>query len=98
MEFDAVDDLFNQIDTNGPLLTGFFQTVKDFKTIENLSPPILLHDQGKSILCPLARRKSFMAAETLPSPPNGVFLLTQTGIDHFTLGMIAERTFHFTRP
>ena len=38
-----------------------------------------------------------MAAETFPPPPNGILILSQTGIDHFALGMITERTFHFVR-
>jgi hypothetical protein len=98
MQLDAVDDFLDQIDTNGPLLAGFFQAVKDFKAIESFSPPILLHDQWKGILCPLTGSKSLMAAETLPPSPNGVLILSQSGIDHFTLGMITKRTFHKASP
>jgi hypothetical protein len=98
MELDTIDDLFNHVDTNGSLLTGFFQTVEDLKAIKNFSPPVFLHDQRKGILCPLAGGKSFMAAETFPSPPNSVFILSQSGINYFTFGMITERTFHKASP
>jgi hypothetical protein len=98
MEFEAINDLFNHVDTDGPLLAGFFQSVEDFKAIKRLSSPVLLHDQWKGILCPLAGGKSFMAAETFPSPPNGVFIFSQAGIDHFTLRMITKRAFHRALP
>jgi hypothetical protein len=75
MELDAVDNFFNQIDTNGPFLAGFFQSVKDFQAIEDFSPPVLFHNQWKGILCPLARCKSLAAPETLSSPADGVFIL-----------------------
>jgi hypothetical protein len=97
MELDPTDDLFNHVDADRPLLASFLQPVEDFKAIERLSPPILLHDQWKSILCPLAGGKSFMAAETFPSASDGIFILSQSGIDDFTLGMITKRTFHFFR-
>ncbi len=97
MELDAIDDFLDQIDTNGPLLTGFFQAIEDLKAIKSFSPTVFLHDQWKGILCPLAGGKSLMAAETFPPPPNRILILSQTGIDHFTLGMITERTFHFIR-
>jgi len=95
MEFNAIDDFLDQIDTDGSFLTGFLQAIEDLKPIKSFSPPVFLHDQWKGILCPLAGGKSLMAAETFPPPPNGILILSQTGIYHFTLGMIAKRTFHF---
>jgi hypothetical protein len=94
MELDAINDLFNHIDTDRPLLTSFFQAIEDFEAIERLPSGILLHDQGESILCPLARGKSFMATEAFPPTPNGIFILSQAGINDFTLGLATERTFH----
>jgi hypothetical protein len=94
MELDAVDDLLDQVDTDRPFLTCLFQAVEYFKTVESFSPPIFLHHQRKGILCSLARRKSFMAPEAFSPSSNGILILSQTGIDHFTFGMITERAFH----
>jgi hypothetical protein len=98
VEFDAVNNLLDQIDTDGPFLAGFFQAIENFKTVENFSPSVFLHDRWKGILCPLAGGKSFMTAEAFPPPPNGILILSQTGIDYLTLGMITERTFHRASP
>jgi hypothetical protein len=97
MELDAIHDLFNHVDTDRPLLTGSFQAIEDFKSIEWLSSAILLHDQWKGILCPLAGSESFMASKAFSSAPNSIFILSQPGIDDFALGMTTERTFHFIR-
>jgi hypothetical protein len=97
MEFDAIDNLFNHVNTDGPLLAGLFQAVKDLKAIKRFSSVIPLHDQWKGILCPLAGGKSFMAAETFPSSSNAVFIFSQSGINHFTLEMITKRAFHMIR-
>jgi hypothetical protein len=98
MELDAINDLFNHIDTDRPLLASFFQTIEDFKPIERFSSPIFLHDQWKGILCPLGGSKSLMAAKAFPSTPDGIFILSQSGIDDFTLGMTTEGTFHRASP
>jgi len=95
MELEAVHNLLKFINTNRPFLTGSLEAIEDFEAIERFSPPVLLHHQGKGILSPFACGKSFMAAETLSPPPNRIFFLSQSGIDHLTLGMIAEWTFHF---
>ncbi len=94
MEFDAVDDFLQNVDTDRPLLTGFLQAVEDFEAIERFSPPVFLHHQWKGILRPLTGRKPFMAAEAFPPPSNRVLLLSEAGIDDFTLRMVTERTFH----
>jgi hypothetical protein len=98
MEFDAIKDLFNHVDTDRPLLTRSFQAIEDFQAIERFSSTIFLHDQWKGILGPLAGSKSFMAAKAFPSTPNGVFIFSQPGIDDFTLGMATEGTFHRASP
>src|SRR4030042_1569738 len=97
MEFDAIDNLFNHVNTDGPLLAGLFQAVEDLKAIKRFSSAIPLHDQWKGILCPLAGGKSFMAAETFPPSSDAVFIFSQPGIDHFTLEVIAKRAFPFIR-
>src|SRR5512136_220210 len=94
MKLHAVDDLLKLIDADRPLLAGLFQAIQDLEAIERLSPPVLLHDQRKGILRSLTGRKSFMTAETLPSPPNRIFLFSQSGIDHFAFGMAAKGTLH----
>jgi len=94
MELDAIDDFLDQVNTDRPLLTGFFQAIENLKSIKNFSPPVFLHHQRKGILCPLAGGESLMAAETLPPSPDGILILSQTGIHHFTLRMITKRTFH----
>jgi len=97
MELDAINNLFNHVDADRPLLTGSFQAIKDFEAVERLSSGILLHNQREGVLCPLARSKSFMATKTFPSTANGVFILSQAGIDNFTLGMATKGTFHWVR-
>jgi hypothetical protein len=94
MELDAIDNLFNHIDTDRSLLASSFQTIEDFQAIERLPSGILLHNQWEGILCPFARSKSFMAAKAFPSTPNGVFILSQAGIDNLALEMTTEGTFH----
>ena len=94
MELDAVNNLFNHVDADRPLLTGPFQAIKDFEAIEWLSSGILLDNQREGVLCPFARSKSFMATKTFPSTPNGVFILSQAGIDDFTLRVATKGAFH----
>ena len=94
MQLDAVHDLFDHVDADRPLLTGSSQAIENLETVEGLSSSILLHNQGEGVLCPLARGKPFMAAEALPSTPNGVLVLSQAGVDDFTLGMATKGTFH----
>ena len=97
MEFDAIDNLFDHVNTDWPLFAGLFQAVEDFKAVERFSPAVPLHDQRKGILRPLAGGKSFMAAEAFPSPSNGVFVFSQPGIDHLTFEMTAKRALHLIR-
>ena len=94
MELDAVYDLLNQVDADRPLLAGPLETIEDLNAIESLSSPILLDDQRQGILCPLAGRKSLLATQTFPPPADRLFILAKAGIDHFTLRVTAERTFH----
>jgi hypothetical protein len=94
MGLNTVDDLFKEVDTNRPLFTGFFQAVENFEAIENLSSPVFFNHERKGILCPLACGKSFMTTQTFSPPANGLLILAETGINHFTLWMIAERAFH----
>jgi hypothetical protein len=94
MELDAINNLFNHVDTDRSLLARSFQTVEDFQAVERFPSGILLHNQWEGILCPFARSKSFMAAKAFPSTPNGVFIFSQAGIDDLTLEMTTERTFH----
>jgi hypothetical protein len=62
MEFDAIDNFFDQIDTDRPFFTGFFQAIEDFKAIERLPSPVLLHHQWEGIFGSLAGGKSLMTA------------------------------------
>ena len=94
MEFDAIHDFFDHVDADRPLLAGLLQAVEDFKAIEGFSSSVFFDDQWEGILCPLAGRESFMAAETLSPSSDGVFIFSQSRINHFTLGMATERTFH----
>ncbi len=97
MELDAIHDLFNHVDADGPLLTCSLQAIEDFEAVEWLSSRVFLDDQWERILCPFACRKSFTATETFPSAPNGLFILSQTGIDDFALGMATKGAFHSVR-
>ena len=97
MEFDAINDLFNQIDTDRPFLASFLQAIEDLDAVESLPSPILFHDQRKGILCSFARGKSFMATEAFPPSPDRIFILSQPGIDDFALGMTTKGTFHGLR-
>jgi len=77
IDLDAVDDLLNEIDTDGPLLAGLFQTIEDFEAVEDLSPPVLLDHHGKGFLCSLAGGKSLLTAEAFPPSPNGLLILAK---------------------
>jgi len=85
VSLDAVNDLFNQVDTNRSLFTCLFQAIEDFEAVEDFSPPVFLDYHGKGFLCPLAGGKSFVAAETFPPPPDRLFVLAEAGVNHFTL-------------
>ena len=95
VEFDAIDDLLDKVNADRPLLAGPSEAIEDLEAIEGLPPSVLLDDQGKIILWPLARGKTLLAAETFPSPADGLLVSAQAGVDHFALGVITERTFHF---
>ena len=95
VEFDAIDDLLDKVNADGSLLAGPSETIKDLEAVERLPPSVLLNDQRKIILWPLARSKTLLTTETFPSPADGLLVSAQAGVDHFALGVITERAFHF---
>src|SRR4030043_558104 len=81
---DSPENLLNDVNTDGPLLTGLLQAIEDFEAIEHLSPSIFLNHHGKSFLRPLAGGESFLTAQTFPAPPNHLLILAEAGGHHFT--------------
>jgi hypothetical protein len=96
MEFDAVDDLFNDIDADGSLFTGRFQAVQDLETNEGFSPAILFDNHGEGLFGPFACRKTFTAPETLPPATDRLLILALAGINDFAFRMITEWAFHLS--
>ena len=94
MEFNAVDDLLNDIDADRSLFTRLLQSVKDLEAVEGFSPAVLFDHRREGLLGPLARRKPFMAPEAFPPATDGLLFLALAGIDHFAFRMITEGAFH----
>ena len=94
MEFNAVDDLLDDIDADRSLFTRLLQSVKDLEAVEGFSPAVLFDHRREGLLGPLARRKPFMAPEAFPPATDGLLFLALAGIDHFAFRMITEGAFH----
>jgi hypothetical protein len=94
INLDSVDDLLYQVDADRSLLTGLFHPIENFDPIKCFSPSIFLHYQRKGILCPLRSSESLLTAQTFPPSTDGLFILTQAGIDHLTLRVVTKWTFH----
>src|SRR4030042_4045199 len=76
---DPTDNLLNDVNANGPLLTGLLQAIEDFEAIEHLSPSIFLNHHGKSFLRPLAGGESLLTAKAFPATPTHLLILAEAG-------------------
>ncbi len=94
VELDAIDDLLDDIDADGPLLASRFQAIEDLNAIKRFSPSIFFDDCRQSLLGPLSRRKTPLAAETFPTSADGIFVLTLPRVNDFAFGVATERTLH----
>ena len=94
MEFDTVDDLFNDVETDRPFLARLLQAIKDLEAIEWLSTPVFLDHGGQGLFRPLAGGEPFMASKALPPAPDRLLVFALPGIDDLAFQMVTERTLH----
>ena len=98
IELNPVDDLLNLINADRPLLTGFFQAIKNFETVEGLPPSILLDNEGKGILGSFTCGEPLLASQAFSPSADGILLLAKAGIDHFAFSLITKRALHNSEP
>ena len=94
IEFDPVDDLFNDVDTDRPLFARLLQTIEDLEAIEGFPSTVLLDHGRESLLSPLARGKPLLAAEAFSPSPDRLFVLALPGIDDLAFTVMTEWAFH----
>jgi hypothetical protein len=94
LPFQFIQELFDDVDGNGALLTSLLDALGEFGPLVWLPPSIFLDNEGYGFLHLLIGGKAPLALETLPAPPDGVGFPAGAGVNYLVLGAVAERAAH----
>lgn len=91
---DIVDELFNALYAEGPLLAGHHDALNELLALERLAPAVLLYDHEGHALDILIRRESPLALQALAPPPDARSVLRSARVDNAVIPISAVWASH----
>jgi hypothetical protein len=83
---------------NRPFFAGFQDTSQNFLAIESLPTSVFLDDHVRDFVDSLVAGKAPFTFQALPSPANGIAVLTFSRVDDLVVEVTTKWTFHFILP
>lgn len=96
--FDLRGDVFHLLHSDGAFVAGFYDARKQFASVEGFARIIFFDDDQRQAFHNLIGRKATFTGKTFSSATNAGALFSGAGINNFTFGKTANRTFHRLLP
>ena len=96
--FDLCGDIFHLLHGNGAFIAGFYDACEQFASVEGFACIIFFDNHQRQAFNDFISRKATLAGKTFASAADAGALFGGAGINNYTFGKTANRTFHWLLP